>query len=71
MPAAARRAWAQRVLLDLDRLLEPGDTVVILAGDRYRAHLVDPIREMGCGVEIPLEGLRIGEQLGWLKQQLE
>jgi hypothetical protein len=33
-------------------------------------NLVDPIRQMGCNVEIPMEGLGIGKQLRWLKQQL-
>ena len=71
MPAAARRTWARRVPEELGRVLQPGDQVMILAGKRYRANLVDPIREMGCSVEIPMEGLGIGKQLRWLKQQLE
>jgi hypothetical protein len=71
MPVAARRAWAKCVLEDLDRVLQPGDQVMILAGKKYRENLVNPIQQMGCSVEIPMEGLRIGEQLRWLKQQLE
>ncbi|MBE9508891.1 MAG: hypothetical protein IMY86_12695 [Chloroflexi bacterium] len=71
MPAATRRAWARRVSEDLGRALQPGDRVVILAGKNYRENLIDPIRGMKCSVEIPMEGLRIGEQLRWLKQQLE
>jgi len=70
MPASARRAWARRVLKDLDRVLQPGDHVVVLAGAKYRENLVDPIRAMGCSVEIPMEGLGIGKQLSWLKKQL-
>lgn len=70
MPVAERRAWAKRVLENLDRVLQPGDQVVILAGKRYRENLVDPIWQMGCSVEIPMEGLGIGKQLRWLKQQL-
>jgi hypothetical protein len=70
MTVVARRAWARRVLKDLDRVLQPGDQVVILAGKRYRENLVGPIRQMGCSVEIPMEGLGIGKQLRWLKQQL-
>jgi len=70
MPVAARQAWAKRVLENIGRVLQPGDQVVFLAGIKYRENLIDPIREMGCSVEIPLQGLRIGEQLGWLKQQL-
>ena len=70
MSAAARRAWARRVSKDLGRVLQPGDQVVFLAGIKYRENLIDPIREMGCSVEIPMEGLGIGKQLRWLKQQL-
>jgi hypothetical protein len=70
MTVAARRAWARCVRQDLDRVLQPGDQVVILAGKRYRENLVDPIRQMGCSIEIPMEGLGIGKQLRWLKQQL-
>jgi hypothetical protein len=70
MPAAARRAWARRVLKELGQVLRPGDHVVILAGMRYRENLVGPIQQMGCSVEIPMEGLGIGKQLSWLKRQI-
>lgn len=70
MPAAARRDWAIRVLADLEQVLKHGDHVVFLAGQRYRQDLIEPIRRMGGDVEIPMEGLRIGEQLHWLKQQV-
>ena len=70
MPIAARRAWAKKVLYALRERLESGDIVIILAGTKYREHLVAPIREMGCDVEIPMEGLRIGEQLSWLSRQI-
>ena len=70
MPVAARRAWARRVLSDLSGRLRPGDHVLILAGEKYREHLLAPIRQMGCEVQVPMEGLRFGEQKGWLKRQL-
>jgi len=44
---------------------------MILAGKKYQENLVNPIQQMGCSVEIPMEGLGIGKQLRWLKQQLE
>ena len=43
-----------------------GTTVVFLAGARYREFLVPALREFGTSIEIPMEGLRIGEQLSWL-----
>jgi hypothetical protein len=70
MPAAARREWARKVLNALALRLEPGDTVIVLAGQAYRAGLVEPLQTMGCHVLIPMEGLRIGQQLAWLKRQI-
>ena len=70
MPAAQRRAWGKRVLYDLCDILLPGDTVIILAGQRYREHLVDSLEKLRCRVEIPMVGMRIGEQLRWLNQHL-
>jgi len=70
MSATARRDWATRVMEALMQRLDPGDTVIILAGQDYRAGLIEPLRQMGCTVLVPMEGLRIGEQLAWLKSQL-
>ena len=69
MPIASRRSWAKCVLVDLGSILTPGDIVIILAGTKYREHLVKQIRDMGVQVDIPMEGLRIGEQLSWLSKQ--
>ena len=66
MSAAARRAWSRRVIEQLDRHVHHGDTVVILAGARYRDGIVPELRSRGVKVEVPLEGLRIGEQLAYL-----
>ena len=71
MTAKQRRAWAERVFSDLKQLFRPTDTVVMLAGVIYRKNLVKKIEELGCNVEIPMEGLRIGEQVSWLQEQLE
>ena len=70
MRVAVRRTWARRVIGDLRHVLQPGDHVMILAGSRYRQDLTGPIRRMECTVEAPMEGLRIGEQLRWLKQRV-
>jgi len=42
------------------------DAVQFLAGERYRELLVPLLREAGLEIHIPMEGLRIGEQLAWL-----
>jgi hypothetical protein len=70
VPASTRRLWAEGVMNDLDQRLQPGDKVIILAGQRYRADLLDPLRKMGCAIQIPMQGLRIGEQLAWLNERL-
>lgn len=63
--------WAERVKNQLDKIISQGDTVIILAGNEYRKLLLDFFNEKGCKVEIPLKGLRIGEQLNWLKQEIK
>jgi hypothetical protein len=65
-----RRAWARRVLKGLKEVLAPGDCAVFIAGARYREFLVPELLRMGVEVEIPMEGMRIGEQLSWLKKQV-
>jgi len=71
MSAPERREWAEQVFSDLKPLLNATDTVVFLAGVIYRENLVKKVEELGCPVEIPMEGLRIGEQVSWLQEQLE
>lgn len=68
MRAAERRAWAREVVTELEQALKPGDRVIILAGKRYRENLIGPIEQIGCHVEIPMEGLSFGQQLQWLNE---
>lgn len=70
MSAHERRAWAKEVLASLESLLRPGDRVIVLAGMKYRENLVGPLRDLGCSVEVPMAGMRIGEQMHWLKRHL-
>ena len=42
------------------------DEIIFLAGDRYRKFLKPLCRN----AKVPLEGLGIGKQLGWLKRKL-
>lgn len=71
MTRPAQQEWAQKVLGSLRSVLNRGDRVVILAGQAYRANLIEPIRQMGCTIEVPMEGLMFGQQLQWLTRQLE
>lgn len=66
MGIADRRAWARHVQVQMDEHLPNVGRVVVLAGQRYREFLMDYFQRRGITVEIPLEGLRIGEQLHWL-----
>ena len=70
MGVAARRAWASKVLGQLEPLLVDVQSLVFLAGQRYREHLAPALRERAIAVTVPMEGLRIGEQLSWLDRQL-
>lgn len=69
MSAFERRQWAKSVFSDLKPCLQATDTVVILAGVIYRKDLLKMIEGLGCKVEVPMKGLRIGEQVSWLKKQ--
>lgn len=63
-----RRAWADRVLTALVPHLEGIERVVFLAGMPYREFLVGPLEQRGVTVEVPMEGLSIGNQLSWLSR---
>ena len=66
MPIAERRAWARDVLEAMDPCLVGVDTVVFLAGARYREFLEPALRERGVAVSVPMSGLSQGRQLAWL-----
>ena len=68
MSASQRRQWTERVLFDLQGTVDSRDRVVIFAGVCYRELLVGRLSEMGLQVEVPMEGMRIGEQLHWLDE---
>jgi hypothetical protein len=68
MKFAERRAWASRVTAQMDQLMPSVRTVVVFAGLRYREFLMDYLKRRWT-VEVPMEGLRIGKQLQWLKSQ--
>jgi len=65
-----RKMWAKRVLQDLMPHISPNDTIIFLAGQVYREFLEESLHRMGCHISVPMEGLRIGEQMQWLNNQL-
>lgn len=70
MGVVQRRAWAARVRQQMAERLPRVDRIVVLAGQRYREFLMDDLRRRAAKVEIPLAGLRIGEQLSWFGRQV-
>ncbi|MCD4671925.1 MAG: hypothetical protein K8R77_04600 [Anaerolineaceae bacterium] len=71
MRKAEKLAWSYHVLQQIQNFTNPGDHLIILAGNDYRKYLTQPLKELGFTFEIPMEGLRQGEQMMWLTQQLE
>ncbi len=69
MPKNERLAWADQVRLALLPLLHEPSTVLMLAGQRYREFLMPSLQAAGHIVEIPMEGLKLGFQLRWLKER--
>ena len=59
-----RKIWAEKVLRELrKKTTVDQDTFIILAGEKYRRHLVPLLPNS----KVPMDGLRIGEQQQWLK----
>jgi hypothetical protein len=67
MGQADRKDWALRVQKQLLASIPANAEVIILAGQRYREHLVPFLLARGNMVSIPMEGLSIGRQLRFLK----
>lgn len=59
--------WSERVFDQLRTHADvEHDHFVFLAGDKYRRYLLPRLRS----ADVPMEGLRIGEQLSWLNSHL-
>lgn len=60
------KLWADKVLKQLKEFVNlKEDNIIFLAGENYRKFLIPEINNY----EIPLKGLGIGKQLGYLKKQ--
>ena len=71
MSKVERLGWASNVLEQLAGCTSIHDELVFLAGQKYRDHLVSRLERRGYTVKVPMKGLRIGEQLAWLKRQVD
>ena len=62
--------WAEDVSSKLRLHITDIDTIYVLAGHRYREFLVPKLRNFDdVNICVPMEGLRIGEQLRWLNER--
>jgi cytoplasmic iron level regulating protein YaaA (DUF328/UPF0246 family) len=61
-----RKEWSKRVVKQLKSVADlKNDEFTFLAGDKYRKYLLTKLDR----VKIPMQGLKIGEQLQWLTKQ--
>lgn len=70
MAAKERKSWAERVIKQMKTQLPPAKRIVVLAGEKYREHLLAYLSAQFSAVEVPLRGLKIGEQLHWFSERL-
>jgi hypothetical protein len=66
MGTTERRCWARHVQKQMDAQMPDARRIVVLAGQHYREYLMDYLNHRAPLVEVPMSGLRIGEQLSWL-----
>lgn len=71
-PIARKRAWVRDIFDQLEErgLLTEDTTLVIHAGKDYYSELLPLLEETPVTVQIPTEGLGIGEKLSWYTEQL-
>jgi hypothetical protein len=68
MAATQRRAWADRVVTELDDALQPVPAqLLVLAGVLYRAPVVAWSARRTVPIALPLDRLPFGAQLRWLQ----
>ena len=71
---AGRREWSEKVLESLDERvgLRPGEVVEIHAGSDYRDFgLAQGLRARGVTVVVPTQGLPLGQQLAFFRDEAD
>jgi len=62
------KIWAKKVVIELEKLANlENDQFIFFAGKKYREYILPHV----INYEIPLKGLRIGEQLQFFKVKIE
>lgn len=69
---ATKQEWAERIAeqLEIEGLLSEDVTLVLHAGKDYYEELLPLIEESGVAIEIPTEGMYIGERLSWYRERI-
>lgn len=70
MPFDARRIWSDRVVRKIHLKYRSGDTIVLLAGKKYREQVVPQLKAAGFLVRTPLARMGIGQQLRWFNEKV-
>lgn len=70
LPKKNRLEWSENVFGELKKILEPGDEVIIFAGESYREFLEEKLINFGAIVKVPMYKLPIGKQLQWFKNTI-
>ena len=71
MPVDDRQAWSHRVAQQLTEAMPDLAQVVFLASKPYREFLAQSLADRGVALDVPMQGLRIGEQKRWLKRAIQ
>ena len=71
MDIKSRRLWAIKVHQQIKEMLPTGGLIRVFAGEAYRQFLIPLLKQDGYMIEVPLEGLKIGEQLAWYIRRTE
>ena len=64
-----RQAWSEDVFEKLKKCTKVNDEIAFVAGLRYRQDLTPLLQKRGNKIWVPMEGMGIGKQLKWLKEQ--
>jgi cytoplasmic iron level regulating protein YaaA (DUF328/UPF0246 family) len=67
MSVRKRKDWSKKVFEQMQQRLNLSDCEYVFfhAGKNYREYLMPELEDLGIKCVVPLENLRIGEQLRW------
>ncbi|MGY3159605.1 hypothetical protein ACVL91_000511 [Bradyrhizobium elkanii] len=65
-----RYNWSQRVIEQIVEWDLRGQWAYVLAGESYRRFLIETLGQRFDRVRVPMEGLMMGQQLSWMKNEL-